>query len=84
LEPALRITGAEVVWAVRQEMALTLDDVPCRRTRALLLDVRPAPTIAPKEAQLMAVELGKDEACQRLQLAEFIEVASGYDINNQP
>jgi len=42
LHPSLPYRGAEVVWAVRQEMARTVEDVLSRRTRALLLDARAA------------------------------------------
>ncbi len=38
--PALPYTGAEVVWAVRAEMAQTVEDVLARRTRALFLNAR--------------------------------------------
>ena len=39
LVPGLPYLKAEAVYAVRYEMALTLEDVLSRRTRALLLDV---------------------------------------------
>src|SRR5581483_9869149 len=38
LVPGLAYLAAEAVWAVRHEMAVTVDDVLSRRTRALLLD----------------------------------------------
>ncbi|HTX63539.1 MAG TPA: glycerol-3-phosphate dehydrogenase/oxidase [Acidimicrobiales bacterium] len=50
--------GAEVVYAVRQEMAQSLDDVLCRRTRAALQDARAAARAAPAVAALMATDLG--------------------------
>src|SRR5262249_52274184 len=37
LHPALEYTGGEVVWAVRHEMARTLEDALSRRLRALVL-----------------------------------------------
>src|SRR5674476_1419948 len=42
LDGALPYTGAEVVWAVRHELALTLEDVLARRTRALFLNAQAA------------------------------------------
>jgi glycerol-3-phosphate dehydrogenase len=49
---------AEAVYAVRHEMATTLDDVLCRRTRAHLFD-RPASLAAAADiAALLAEELG--------------------------
>jgi glycerol-3-phosphate dehydrogenase len=50
--------GAEVVYAVREEMAQSVDDVLGRRTRALLQDARAAARAAPAVASLMAAELG--------------------------
>jgi glycerol-3-phosphate dehydrogenase len=57
---ALPITGAEVVWQVRQEMARTVEDVLARRSRWLLLDARASLAAAPAVARLMAAELGRD------------------------
>jgi len=76
--PALPIIGAQVVWAVRSEMARTLDDVLARRTRALFLNARAAVAMAPAVAQLMARELGLDETWQQRQLKEFNRIADGY------
>ncbi|HUF14091.1 MAG TPA: glycerol-3-phosphate dehydrogenase/oxidase [Longimicrobiales bacterium] len=69
---------SEVVWAVRHEMARTLEDVLSRRTRSLLLDARAAAQAAPAVVALMATELGRDEAWQRAQLAAFERLAAAY------
>jgi len=55
---SLPYLAAEVVYAVRQEMAQTVEDVLSRRTRALLHDARAAAEAAPAVARLMAPELG--------------------------
>ncbi|MBA4190424.1 MAG: FAD-dependent oxidoreductase [Planctomycetaceae bacterium] len=60
LHPALPYCGAEVVWAVRSEMARTVTDVLTRRTRVLHLNSRAALEMAPRVAELMARELGRD------------------------
>jgi glycerol-3-phosphate dehydrogenase len=78
LHPHLRFLAGEVVWAAREEMARTVDDVLARRTRALILDARAAIAAAPRVAQLMANELGRDEAWARAQVAEFEEIARAY------
>ncbi|MGA0877846.1 MAG: FAD-dependent oxidoreductase [Ilumatobacteraceae bacterium] len=57
----LPYVGAEVVYAVRHEMAVTLDDVLSRRTRALLFDRRSALLAAPAVAEIMAEILGWNE-----------------------
>ncbi len=70
--------AGEVVWAVRQEMARTVEDVLARRTRALLLDARASIAIAPRVAALMAKELGHDENWQKQQVKAYEELAKGY------
>ena len=78
LHPALPYTAAEVIWAVRQEMARTVEDVLARRTRALFLNARAAHDMAPQVAAIMARELGFDAAWEAAQVAAFREVANGY------
>jgi glycerol-3-phosphate dehydrogenase len=78
LDPALPYIGAEVVWAVRHEMARTLDDVLARRTRALILNTAAALAMAPAVAALMAAELHRDQAWIDAQLADFRALAAGY------
>ena len=78
LHPAFSCCRGEVVWAVRNEWARTVEDVLSRRTRALLLDARASIDAAPAVAGLMACELGKDRAWQQLQVAAYCELARGY------
>jgi glycerol-3-phosphate dehydrogenase len=80
LHPALPYCGAEVVWAVRHEMARTVEDVLARRTRALFLNAGAADVMAPGVARLMARELGWDESRQSAETAAFVTVAKGYQI----
>src|ERR1700686_2383638 len=82
LPPALPYIKAEVVWAVHEEMARTLEDGLARRLRALFLNARAALEMAPATATLMAKELAGDEPTQEKQLAEFREVASNYILQN--
>ncbi len=49
---------AEAVFAVREEMARTVDDVLSRRTRARILDRQASVDAAPAVADLLAAELG--------------------------
>jgi glycerol-3-phosphate dehydrogenase len=76
LHPALPYRGAEVVWAVRAEMARTLADVLARRTRALFLNAKAALAMAPRAAELMAKELGRDEKWVSEQVRVVKELAS--------
>jgi glycerol-3-phosphate dehydrogenase len=71
--------AGEVIWAVRHEMARTVEDVLGRRTRALLLDAKASIEIAPQVAALMAHELGYDEAWQKQQVEKYSDLANGYE-----
>ena len=78
LHPRLPYRRREIVWAVRSEMARTVEDVLARRTRALFLDARAAMECAPVAAQLMARELNRDDEWAAKSIAEFQKTASGY------
>jgi glycerol-3-phosphate dehydrogenase len=80
LHPALPYIEAEVIWAVRQEMARTVEDVLARRTRALFLNSRAALEMAPRVAALMAGEFGFTDAWIARQLAAFSQVAAHYRV----
>ncbi len=78
LQSVLPINGAQVAWAVRHEMARTVDDVLARRTRALYLNARVAIAMAPDVARIMARELNRDESWQQRQCREFEQIAAGF------
>lgn len=62
---------AELVYAARHEMAVSLTDALTRRTRLAMLAGAASLEIAPVAAELMATELGWDEAEQARQLESF-------------
>jgi glycerol-3-phosphate dehydrogenase len=78
LDERLPYLAGQVVWAARQEMARTVEDVLARRTRALFLDAEAALRAAPRVAALLAGELGRDADWQTDQLAQFQAVAEKY------
>jgi glycerol-3-phosphate dehydrogenase len=78
LHEAFTIRAGQVVWAVRQELARTVEDVLSRRTRALVLDARAAVEVAPTVAAIMAEELGQDDAWVEGQVAAFGALAATY------
>jgi glycerol-3-phosphate dehydrogenase len=78
LHPRLTYIKASVVWAAREEMALTVEDVLSRRTRALLLDAKAAIEAAPVTARLLAKERGKDSAWAASQVEQFESLAANY------
>lgn len=78
LSEKLQIQKTQVAWAVRNEWALTVEDVLARRTRALFLDARESIRIAPEVATLMAKELGTGRKWIKQQIEEFNAVAENY------
>jgi glycerol-3-phosphate dehydrogenase len=78
IHEALTTRAGEVVWAVRHEMARSVEDVLSRRSRALLLDARAAMAAAPAVAALIATELGRDQAWANAQVDGFRALADGY------
>ncbi len=78
LHPELDILAAEVIWAVREEMARTVEDVLSRRTRSLLLNARASIDIAEAVAALMAREMKLDSEWQAAQVESFHRLAEGY------
>jgi glycerol-3-phosphate dehydrogenase len=67
------LSEAMVRFAVRHEMARTVEDVLARRCRLLFLDAAEAARQAAPVAALMAEELGHS-----VPTAEFVELAKGY------
>ena len=78
LHENLPYTTAQVIWAVRNEMARTVEDILSRRTRALLLDAKASVAIASIVAELMANEFGYDTNWQKQQVVDYSELARGY------
>jgi glycerol-3-phosphate dehydrogenase len=78
IAPHYPYLAAEVVWAARNEMARSVEDVLARRTRILFLDAKAAIAAAPFVAQILAKELKKSAAWQEKQVREFKRVARNY------
>jgi glycerol-3-phosphate dehydrogenase len=69
----LPYTGAELLYAAREEMAQTLDDVLSRRTRAMIQKAQPTMAAALHAATLIAPDMGWDEQEAADQAAQFVE-----------
>ena len=78
IHPRLEYIKAEVIWAVREEMAVTVNDFLSRRSRALFLDARAAVEMAPVVAELMAQELKKSRKWRKDQVQSFTTLAQNY------
>ncbi|MBV9489684.1 MAG: glycerol-3-phosphate dehydrogenase/oxidase [Verrucomicrobia bacterium] len=78
LHPRLPYWKAEVYWAIRQEMARTVEDVLSRRTRALLLDVQAAVEAARTTGDILGAELGRPKTWVDDQVKAFETLAQAY------
>ncbi len=78
IHPSLPYIKAEIIWAVQNEMCITVEDALSRRTRALQLDAKAAMEATPTVANLMAIEMNKDENWIKEQINIFISVAKNY------
>ncbi|HVK48114.1 MAG TPA: glycerol-3-phosphate dehydrogenase/oxidase [Pseudobacter sp.] len=78
ISDSLKIHKAQIVWAVNEEMARTVEDVLSRRTRALLLDARESMRIAPEVAAVMADAMGKDDTWIKEQVEAYRNLAEKY------
>lgn len=74
--PGLPYLAAEVVHAVRHEMAVTVDDVLSRRTRARLQLRDASAEAAGAVAELMAAELGWDAAHRDAEVSSYLASVS--------
>jgi glycerol-3-phosphate dehydrogenase len=77
LVPGLPYLKAEVIYAVRAEMAVTLEDVLGRRTHILDQDRDQGLSIAAQVAGLMGAELGWTEPEQARQIVHYRQVVEG-------
>lgn len=74
-------TKAEVVFCIKNEMAITIEDILARRIRLLFLDAGAAMEAAPVVAALFREYAGKTEDWERLQLQTFNDLVKVYLIN---
>lgn len=78
LQPGFPDPAGLVAWAVRREMARTVEDVLARRVRLLVLDAAASRRAAPGVARLMARELGRGDAWVAEQVRAYDALARGY------
>jgi glycerol-3-phosphate dehydrogenase len=78
LDPRLPYLAGQVIWATRFELARTIEDVLARRVRALFIDAEVASSVAPRVAELLAFELGRDAAWQADQIGKFQPTLQAY------
>jgi len=78
LPPGLVPGAAAVRRALREDFALSIEDVLARRSRALFLDAAAAAAVAPAVADIVAHELGWSAPRREAELAAFLALAARY------
>ena len=71
-------TKAQIVYAVKYEMAICIEDILARRIRLLFLDARIAIELAPMVASIIAPYLQKDKNWEAAEVKSFTELAEQY------
>lgn len=74
-------TDEDVIRAVRDEMARTVEDVLARRMRVLFLNAAAAIEMAPKITEIMARELERNDDWCAAEIDAFTKVADNYRAN---
>ncbi|MBX9689268.1 MAG: glycerol-3-phosphate dehydrogenase/oxidase [Candidatus Obscuribacterales bacterium] len=82
LHPQLPYLKAELIWAIRFEMARTVEDFLARRVRALFLNAEASLEMASTVAEIMALELEKDSGWLASQLESFKALAGRYQVSS--
>jgi glycerol-3-phosphate dehydrogenase len=78
MHPKFEYCKAQVIWAVRNEMAQTVEDILARRIRMLFVDAAAAMETAPIVAKLMASEMSKNEEWISAEIKSFNTLAKQY------
>jgi glycerol-3-phosphate dehydrogenase len=78
LSKEVHLTKNQVIWAVREEMAMTVEDVLARRTRVLFLNASESLILAPTVAAIMGKEMGKDSSWITTQIENYTTLTQNY------
>ncbi|MFM1808727.1 MAG: hypothetical protein RLZZ242_1452 [Bacteroidota bacterium] len=81
LSAAFYLSPNMIQWACDEEMAVTLEDMLARRSRALFLNAKATLEIAPKVAEIMAVHLKKNHKWVTDELKALEAMAQHYVIH---
>ena len=81
IHPEYPYKVGQVIWAIRHELARTVEDFLARRIRLLLLDARAAMEASERVSQIMARELNQDDEWALNQHNDFTDLAKKYILN---
>jgi glycerol-3-phosphate dehydrogenase len=78
IHPKSKILIGEIIWAVKNEMARTVEDFLARRQRVLIQDARTSLEMAPKTAEVMSAALKRHEGWYQEQVTHYTRLARTY------
>jgi len=78
IHPSYDFSVAEAIWAIRNEMAESIEDILARRVRLLFLDARAAMDSASRVADIFISERGWSEERKQKEVVDFLSIAKGY------
>ena len=78
LSEKFHITPNQIIWSLKNEMAIKLEDILARRTRCLFLDAKETIKVAPKVLRIMKVFLKKNIDWEKKEFSNFIEISKNY------
>lgn len=76
IHPLLPYYKAEVIWAIKHEMARTVEDILARRTRSLLLNAKASQEAAPLVATILAKELKKSTSWKKKEIKSYLKLVN--------
>ena len=74
----LYISPNQIIWSLKNEMAIKLEDILARRTRCLFLNVKETIKIAPKVLDIMTKYLKKDNNWKKREFSNFMKISKSY------
>ena len=80
LSEKIHITKNQILWALREEMAFTLEDILARRMRCLFLDSFESEILAEEVVNIMADEMKKNSTWINQELKNFKSLVKNYKI----
>jgi glycerol-3-phosphate dehydrogenase len=78
VHPNYPFTKASLVYAVKYEMAMGIEDILARRMRLLFLDAKLAIALAPMVASIIAPYVQKDKNWEAAEVEGFTKLAGQY------
>ena len=80
LSDKIFITKHQILWAIKKEMAINLEDILARRTRCLFLNVLETENLINKVLDIMMEFLKKDEDWKSKQKLSFLSLTKNYKL----